>query len=737
MSMDASLIRAVYDYICIVYRGRYGTCSLGVLGRAFGNRREANDVGMIHDCALGYVPTCTWSEETTHDSQPVASVWKHAKPKHRGKTYAQHAIARLAASGCERGGRGREGAAVSWCTHMDTHTTHTNAVRKHATRQKASHYYSAGAGGGGRFAGLVLSCILFHLPAKTVMHARTHARTHAHSGRAAPCGIVAIATTRVVTFSGPSPRRTLPPPSLFHHLPGNKTPNLPFWPLHLRSVRTRYGQHLTEPRATALNARLSLATATTVSGRTSGMPLIDGEKFACSSCIKGHRVSGCTHNDRELHHINPKGRPVKQCEHCRGARKSKSHHAKCDCGDKKDKDKVKDKADPNACCCHSGAKCICGGKKESVDLRLDTSKQTLHDMRARPKVVSTHSENNLTVFANGHHRPCHRNNISAHVSGAPYKIPRPHTLHGHSAFTSFTQGNAYPQVDAAAPRSMDTLSLSNNDFYQMFGSTSQAEALPISPLSGSLDTSCFQDLLLTGRSSTFGTGTQSPAESNLGEANGGSQWPLTSNPTSLNARNFGYGSLSTSPSQDCLPILGDDWPIPSAGLADHTSWTAGDLPLDSSKLGEDLLQPISHSGESKQSAPGLSVTSSSPSEVGEPTFLGEFDPRATTTTETLFWEDSPAFRPPPANANDSRLPTSIPPRSTPETHSLPDYSKTFNPVAAAMTSGDTNLYSETQSIAMPNNADDALAANDWLLNTADEFANYAATFDPSTFSEWL
>lgn len=49
--------------------------------------------------------------------------------------------------------------------------------------------------------------------------------------------------------------------------------------------------------------------------------------------------------DRDLHHINPKGRPVKQCEHCRGARKSKSHHAKCDCGDKKDKDSHKDKGD--------------------------------------------------------------------------------------------------------------------------------------------------------------------------------------------------------------------------------------------------------------------------------------------------------------------------------------------------------------------------------------------------------
>ena len=36
--------------------------------------------------------------------------------------------------------------------------------------------------------------------------------------------------------------------------------------------------------------------ATTALGRDRpGMPVIDGEKWACSSCIKGHRVSGCTH----------------------------------------------------------------------------------------------------------------------------------------------------------------------------------------------------------------------------------------------------------------------------------------------------------------------------------------------------------------------------------------------------------------------------------------------------------
>lgn len=39
--------------------------------------------------------------------------------------------------------------------------------------------------------------------------------------------------------------------------------------------------------------------------------------------------------DRPLTHINKKGRPVSQCAHCRGLRKSRTTHTKCECGDKK------------------------------------------------------------------------------------------------------------------------------------------------------------------------------------------------------------------------------------------------------------------------------------------------------------------------------------------------------------------------------------------------------------------
>ncbi|BGP47336.1 copper-binding transcription factor [Rhodotorula kratochvilovae] len=61
------------------------------------------------------------------------------------------------------------------------------------------------------------------------------------------------------------------------------------------------------------------------------MVLIDGTKYACQSCIKGHRSSKCTHTSRPLTEIKKKGRPTSQCTHCRELRKTKSVHGRCDC----------------------------------------------------------------------------------------------------------------------------------------------------------------------------------------------------------------------------------------------------------------------------------------------------------------------------------------------------------------------------------------------------------------------
>ncbi|KXN91548.1 Copper resistance protein CRF1, partial [Leucoagaricus sp. SymC.cos] len=73
---------------------------------------------------------------------------------------------------------------------------------------------------------------------------------------------------------------------------------------------------------------------------------IDSKKYACETCIKGHRSSACKHTDRPLFEIKKKGRPVTQCEHCRELRKTKQVHVKCICEVKNDP--------------HSGAKVVKG-----------------------------------------------------------------------------------------------------------------------------------------------------------------------------------------------------------------------------------------------------------------------------------------------------------------------------------------------------------------------------------------
>ncbi|KAF2025861.1 hypothetical protein EK21DRAFT_75437 [Setomelanomma holmii] len=485
------------------------------------------------------------------------------------------------------------------------------------------------------------------------------------------------------------------------------------------------------------------------------MPVIDGEKWACSSCIKGHRVSGCNHNDRELHHINPKGRPVKQCEHCRGARKSKSHHAKCDCGDKKDKDKHKDKGDAKGemmpgttarddindfpahdsrCQCHSGGKCICGSVKEGVDLKLDTNKQTLHDARAKPKLMTTHSESHLTVFANGHHKPCHRNNNTAHVSGAPYKIPRPHTLHGHSAFAALTQGgNSYNNKPGIpATRSMDTLSLSNNDFHAMFGSGQRSiDEIP-STMTSSLNTNAFQGTIFGNSTPVLTQDGNSPG-SNVSDTFPTQQWPWTTTTVTPINGMFNYGSLSTSPSQDCLPNLDSDWLTSSAGF--NPLWSAGDLPLNPSKFADSLTQPISHSGESKQSGPGLTAASSAHSEIGELNTFGEMDVTApqSATSEPLFWEDNPVYRTNTSTSIESvNTSASVPYVQGPES----DFTKGLGTAPTSMPTTTYGDYVDTAAITIPNNLDDNIPIEPWPIEQSTGAFSGWNSFELSYPNNW-
>ncbi|PWN32288.1 uncharacterized protein FA14DRAFT_162456 [Meira miltonrushii] len=66
------------------------------------------------------------------------------------------------------------------------------------------------------------------------------------------------------------------------------------------------------------------------------MVLINGRKFACEACIRGHRASNCSHTGRKLQLVRKKGRPSSQCDVCRSKRANGSFHGRCDCGEDED-----------------------------------------------------------------------------------------------------------------------------------------------------------------------------------------------------------------------------------------------------------------------------------------------------------------------------------------------------------------------------------------------------------------
>ncbi|KAI6888758.1 hypothetical protein KC363_g3224 [Hortaea werneckii] len=208
----------------------------------------------------------------------------------------------------------------------------------------------------------------------------------------------------------------------------------------------------------------------------------DGTKWACQSCLKGHRVSGCNHTDRELTLVPKKGRPVTQCQHCRQERKKRSAHVSCDCGEVEKPHHSKEKcihlreaeerakaglqedhpvqseerdtahlatvAEEQGCCCHHGGKCSCAMMKKEAK-KEDSTGTPPHGPAVKPRLETTKSEGSITKFENGHHKPVHRRNHLAHESGMPYKVPMP-------------RAHTDENVKAKARRSADGLGLSKN-----------------------------------------------------------------------------------------------------------------------------------------------------------------------------------------------------------------------------------------------------------------------------------
>lgn len=342
----------------------------------------------------------------------------------------------------------------------------------------------------------------------------------------------------------------------------------------------------------------------------------DGTKWACQSCLKGHRVSGCTHTDRELFFVPKKGRPVTQCPHCRAERKKRSSHVKCDCGDKShSKEKCihlreaeakaaaadaglamppssasgehhspdlypvaeeSPSSDEHHCCCPHGGKCICSTIKEEEakePIKVEPPKKetckkstvpTKSLSQRKPRLTSHQSEGHLTVFANGHHKPCHRNNNAAHESGVPYKLPRPHTTQPLSTKTNARRSiDSLASVAASQPQNWLQLTMpaqvSNSDSGQASPASAiamqqdstqpadSASQYPISNVSSSVPTSMFADFGFPSTSSigTSTTDTSVPS------------FPLPSSDLNMNSdfwNNFDWSKVDTT-SFDAQPAL--------------------------------------------------------------------------------------------------------------------------------------------------------------------------------------
>lgn len=131
------------------------------------------------------------------------------------------------------------------------------------------------------------------------------------------------------------------------------------------------------------------------------MVFINGVKYACERCIRGHRVTTCTHTDQPLTMIKPKGRPATQCHHCREQRKSKNLHTQCTCG-KKGRTLG---AHAVLCVCHKTSHCTCSQlgnrkqdprkkwlKKSASDMSIPTVEGNMSRITSTPARISSSSD---------------------------------------------------------------------------------------------------------------------------------------------------------------------------------------------------------------------------------------------------------------------------------------------------------------------------------------------------------
>lgn len=275
--------------------------------------------------------------------------------------------------------------------------------------------------------------------------------------------------------------------------------------------------------------------------------------------------------------------------------------------------------------CYLGSKCVCGSKSDSSNSDAGPKPRA----KTRPAISTAHSESTLTVFANGHHKPCHRTNNLAHTSGAPYRIPRAHAP-SHASTGPFFSSDSPVRSDGgerSTTQPGDDLSRTNTGGFTTpatsFGLT---HGVPPSMDRPGLTTTVTVGPDLFGFDGTFVESSLSSmptaclGTSSLGTEDASKTDIWADNPFSP-ASMHGLGDFSFSPT-----TADGEWTAVSQSSIDEQAlFGATDLPLIDAAVTDGFPRPVSLSGESARcSAPGLAASSSgAQSEVGDSTFLSD------------------------------------------------------------------------------------------------------------------
>ncbi|KAL8644696.1 MAG: hypothetical protein Q9210_007126 [Variospora velana] len=179
--------------------------------------------------------------------------------------------------------------------------------------------------------------------------------------------------------------------------------------------------------------------------------LVNGEKYACDACVRGHRVSNCQHSGSTADQWHKNG-----LLHISTRRAALSHSARTAGACARlalptSNASVAKNLTPRKSVPTWVHKAI-AVKRQLSKRRWKTSRQMKSRAAAltepvapssstsllarKPRLATTNSESSLTHFTNGHHKPIHKHNDAHNKLGAPYKIPIPHSIKGNKDIAS-------------------------------------------------------------------------------------------------------------------------------------------------------------------------------------------------------------------------------------------------------------------------------------------------------------